>query len=94
MIYTFSGAANQAEVVKRLGELQSLFKDEISKIDSRFGPDWTGDPSVFLTVHLTGQGNRDFDDLARRFSLELAMKVGSEELGFQSYYQFVSDGTP
>lgn len=90
MIYTLKNAVNGIEVRERIERLRSQFREDISKIEYRFGPDWTGDQSVFLTVHLTPRGKQNFTDLARRFPTELVMQVGSEELGFRSYFDFVN----
>ena len=90
MIYTLKGAADGIEIRERIERLQSQFREDISKIEYRFAPDWTGDQSVFLTVHLTPHGKLHFLDLARSFPTEVVMQVGSEELGFHSYLDFVS----
>lgn len=90
MIYTLTGAVNGIEIRERIERLQSQFREDISKIEHRFAPDWTGDQSVFLTVHLTPHGKQHFTDIARRFPIEVVMQVGSEELGFHSYLEFVS----
>jgi hypothetical protein len=87
-----SGLVHQKEIAERISRLEDAFSEDISRIDFRYGEDWTGDPSIFLTAYLTAQGGSDerFRKLVADFPLQLVMQVDSEEFGLHSYFDFVS----
>ena len=84
-----------ADLQQRLDRLRAMFPDDISRIVPRTAPDWTGDPSLFFEVYLTPAGARTerITDLVRRFPLALIMEVRSEDFGFHSYHDFITDPT-
>jgi hypothetical protein len=85
---------DKTELQERVQELKGLFKADVADIDYRFGKDSDGDPSIYFQVHLTAQGatSERLRYLAREFPVELVYKVGSEEFGLHSYFDFRHPG--
>jgi hypothetical protein len=86
------GAVHQNEIRERIDQLEAVFPDDIAAIDYRIGEDSTGDPSLFLTVHLTPRGNaaERLAQFVEQFLNEMRLKIGSEELGLHSYFDLVN----
>ncbi len=86
-----SGFVHQAEIDNRLSRLQDLFHQDIERIDYRFGVDWTNDPSLFLTVHMTSVANDNerFRRFLNFFPTALLKELPSDQLGVRLYPVFM-----
>jgi hypothetical protein len=85
----------EAELQQRIDRLRAIFPEDIARISYRSKPDWTGDPSLFFTVHLTPTGARQdrLTNLVKKFRIALFTEVGSEEFGFHSYVDYTGAPT-
>lgn len=85
-----AGEVQQNEIRKRIKHLAAAFPQDIDRIDLRYGEDWTGEPSVFLTVHMTRKANdaTRFNKFMLEFPIELLKQIPLEELGVHAYPVF------
>jgi len=85
----------EGDLQQRINRLLAMFPGDIARIFFRTSPDWTGDPSLFFTVYLTPTGARQdrFTNLIKNFPQALSTEVASEDFGFHSYFDFISDPT-
>ncbi|MBY0502514.1 MAG: hypothetical protein K2X03_01300 [Bryobacteraceae bacterium] len=83
-----------AEVSDRIERLRTEYASHplVRGIDFRIGRDWTDDPSVFIEVKVTGEGEAspEFLKLAQEIRHDLFRLVRTEEIGLHSYLHFVN----
>jgi hypothetical protein len=89
-----TGLVSVDEVSKRVGTLQMRYAGNplIERIEHRIAPDWSGDPSVFLSVILSRDWRDDatLKSLAKNLRLDVLRVVHTEDIGLHSYLSFVS----
>jgi hypothetical protein len=86
--------ASVDEVSKRVGTLQLRYAGNplIDRIEHQIGPDWSGEPAIFLNVILS-PGRQDdalLKSLASDLRLDLLRIIHAEDIGLHSYLNFLS----
>jgi hypothetical protein len=86
--------ASIEEVEKRVGAFQSKYAGNplIERIEHEFGPDWSGDPALFLKVILSpgSHDNATLVSLSRELNRDRRSIIHIEDLGLFSYLNYVS----
>jgi hypothetical protein len=89
-----AGWVSVDEVSKRVGTFQMRYAGNplIERIEHRIAPDWSGDPSVFLSVILSRDRRDDatLKRLAKDLRLDVLRVLHTDDIGLHSYLSFVS----
>jgi hypothetical protein len=94
MAIIHEGSVSAEEVSRRIGTLRMRYAGNplIERIEHRIAPDWSGEPSVFLSVILS-RDRRDeatLKSLAKDLRSDVLRVVHTDDIGLHAYLNFVS----
>jgi hypothetical protein len=86
------GSVNQQEIAQAVQRAANALAPTVVRIRYDFGPDWTGDPSIFFRIILTDEAARKakLSETAQTITLALLREVNAEEQGLHAYFNFRS----
>jgi len=86
------GFVNQHEIAAGVQRAAAALADTVVRIRYDFGPDWTGDPSIFFRIVLTDDAAKKpkLHEIANFISQILTREVKAEEQGLHAYFNFRS----
>jgi hypothetical protein len=82
----------QQEIAEGVQRAARALAHSVVRIRYDFGPDWTGDPSIFFRIILTDDAAKKpkLNEIANAISLILTREVRADEQGLHAYFNFRS----
>ena len=92
MPYVPIGFVNQQDIDAAVQRATKALAPTVVRIRYDFGPDWTGDPSIFFRIVLADEAAKrpKLSDLAQTVELILLREVKVEEQGLHAYFNYRS----
>ena len=92
MPYVPIGFVNQQDIDAAVQRAAKALAPPVVRIRYDFGPDWTGDPSIFFRIVLADEAAKrpKLSDLAQTVELILLKEVQAEEQGLHAYFNYRS----
>ena len=92
MPYVPIGFVNQQDIDAAVRRATKALAPTVVRIRYDFGPDWTGDPSIFFRIVLADEAAKrpKLSDLAQTVELILLKEVKAEEQGLHAYFNYRS----
>jgi hypothetical protein len=83
---------NQQQIADGVQRAARALAHSVVRIRYDFGPDWTGDPSIFFRIILTDDAAKKpkLNEIANAISLILTREVKADEQGLHAYFNFRS----
>jgi hypothetical protein len=90
--YVPIGFVNQQDIDAAVQRATKALAPTVVRIRYDFGPDWTGDPSIFFRIVLADEAAKrpKLSDLAQTVELILLREVKVEEQGLHAYFNYRS----
>jgi hypothetical protein len=87
-----AGFVKQADIAKRVAELERALKPNVESIRYSIDADWSGEPSIFFRIVLSDQASAEdkLAEVTERVSLRLTDALQPAELGLFPYFSFRS----
>ena len=92
MPFVPKGFVDQQEIAAGVQRAANALAPIVVRIRYDFGPDWTGDPSIFFRIILTDEAamKPKLNDVANSIAFILMREVKADEQGLHSYFNFRS----